>query len=69
MMFNQLFEDIGSMKANIKSIDEKQDMLLRMLEEQAVKKAEFSLFKKVFFSAMSIIVASISFIYIQILGK
>jgi hypothetical protein len=68
-MFNQLFEDIGSMKANIKSIDEKQDMLLRMLEEQAVKKAEFSLFKKVFFSAMSIIVASISFIYIQILGK
>lgn len=70
-MYNRLFEDIGSLKAEVKSINAKQDMLLSMLgkqEELSVSRAEFRFLKNVGSGALGIIIGAISYIYVLIIG-
>jgi len=70
-MLRRLFDDIGQLKAGLKSLDEKQDQqleMLRRLEDKTVRKDEFHLFKRVFFCVLGVFSGLISYVYLKMLG-
>jgi hypothetical protein len=71
MIFRRLYEDLGFLKASVKSMNEKQDMLLETLrrqEERSVRQAEFKLFKRFTYAVSAVICSAIAFLYVNILG-